>query len=150
MVIAGGKGWGNQDLAALVRSLDLGDSVRLAGYVTDQELATLYTHASFLAMPSLYEGFGFPLVEAMPFGVPALTSSISSMPEAAGDAAILVDPANVTSIADGLQKMMENDEFRAQLASRAKANAARFSWERAAKEMLGIFEEAVRLRRNRR
>lgn len=150
LVIAGGKGWGNEDMVSLVRSLGLADSVRLMGYVNEEQLATLYAHAHFLAMPSLYEGFGLPLVEAMSFGVPVLTSSCSSLPEVAGDAGMLVDPYNTNSIATGLLQMLKDDEFRNKLAARSRLNAARFSWEKAAKETMGIFHEAVYARNARR
>lgn len=149
LVIAGGKGWGNEDLASLVRSLNLTDSVVLTGYVSDQDMAALYTHAAFLAMPSLYEGFGLPLVEAMSFGIPVLTSSRSSLPEVAGDAGVLVDPEDVASIASGLSKMIDDQKFRDSLAMRAKLNAARFSWESAAQEMMDIFGEAISIRKKK-
>lgn len=150
LVIAGGKGWGNEDMVSLVHSLDLTDSVRLVGYVNEEQLATLYAHARFLAMPSLYEGFGLPLVEAMSFGVPVLTSSCSSLPEVAGDAGMLVDPYNTNSIATGLLQMLKDDEFRNELAARSRLNASRFSWEKAAKETMAIFHEAVYARNARR
>lgn len=146
LVIAGGKGWGNEDLASLVRALNIYDSVILTGYVSDQELATLYSHAVFLAMPSLYEGFGLPLVEAMSFGVPVLTSSRSSLPEVAGDAGILVDPEDVASIASGISKMFNDHKFRDSLAMRAKTNAARFSWKKSSQKMMNIFNEALSIR----
>lgn len=146
LVIAGGKGWGNQDLALLIQTLGLEDSVRLTGYVNEEILATLYQHALFLAMPSLYEGFGLPLLEAMSFGVPVLTSSCSSMPEVAGDAGLLVDPLNVNSIAHGISRMLADGEYRNLLAGRTKKRAAQFSWENAAKEIMEIFCEAIHQR----
>lgn len=146
-VIAGGKGWGNVDLVSLVHSLGLSDSVRLTGYVSEERLSTLYAHARLLAMPSLYEGFGLPLLEAMSFGVPVLTSSCSSLPEVAGDAGVLVDPHDTNSIASGLLQMLKDDALRNKLAARAKVNAARFSWEKAAKETMEIFYEAIDIRK---
>ena len=150
LVIAGGKGWGNVDLVSLVHSLDLSDAVRLTGYVSEEKLSTLYAHARFLTMPSLYEGFGLPLVEAMSFGVPVLTSSCSSLPEVAGDAGILVDPHNTNSIASGLLQMLKDDALRNELADRAKENAARFSWINAAREAMEVFCEAVDVRKQKR
>lgn len=148
-VIAGGKGWGNEDLVALIRKLGLADSVRLTGYVNEQTLSTLYQHVLFLAMPSLYEGFGLPLVEAMSFGVPVLTSSCSSLPEVAGDAGLLVDPLSVDSIAEGLSQMLTNNDMRNALALRAGKQASRFTWEHAARQLLAIFQEAIDERRKR-
>ncbi|MEQ1838701.1 MAG: glycosyltransferase family 1 protein, partial [Candidatus Nitrotoga sp.] len=135
---------------SLIQSLGLSDSVRLAGYVSEEQLSTLYAHARFLAMPSLYEGFGLPLVEAMSFGVPVLTSSCSSLPEVAGDAGVLVDPHNTNSVTSGLLQLLKDDELRNELAVRAKVNVVRFSWAKAAKETMEIFEEAIEDRKSRR
>lgn len=146
LVIAGGKGWGNQDMVTLIRELRIENSVRLTGYVNDEMLATLYQYALFLAMPSLYEGFGLPLLEAMSFGVPVLTSSCSSMPEVAGDAGFLVEPLNIDSIAQGVAKLLTDERYRNSLAVRAKSNAARFGWEKAAKEIMEVFKQAVLVR----
>jgi len=146
LVIAGGKGWGNVDLVSQIQLLGLSDSVRLTGYVSNEQLSTLYAHARFLAMPSLYEGFGLPLVEAMSFGVPVLTSSCSSLPEVAGNAGILVDPFNVNSIASGLLQMLKDNALRSRLSARAELNASRFSWEKSAQAAMEIFREAICVR----
>ena len=105
LVIAGGQGWRLGDLRQHISRLGISASVRLSGYISDAELATLYGNARFLVMPSFYEGFGFPIIEANAAGIPVLTSNSSSMPEVAGDAALLVDPNNVQSIADGLLRL---------------------------------------------
>lgn len=146
LVIAGGKGWGGVDLAGLVKELDLNGQVIITGYVDDVQLSTLYAYARFLAMPSLYEGFGLPLVEAMSFGVPVLTSDRSSLPEVAGKAGTLVDPFDVHSIAEGLFSLLNDDAYRDHLASQAISNAKRFSWYNAAWEMWAVFDEAVAAR----
>lgn len=146
LVIAGGKGWGRVDLAVTVKELGMKDHVVLTGYVNETQLATLYAHARFLAMPSLYEGFGLPLIEAMSFGVPVLTSDRSSMPEVAGDAGVLVDPFNVHHIARGLFSLLCNDLYRDHLASMAIRNARRFTWQNAARDMWTVFEEAAAAR----
>jgi len=104
----------------------------------------------FLAMPSLYEGFGLPVLEAMSFGVPVLTSSCSSLPEVAGDAGLLVDPYNIDSIADGLTKLITDVGLREQLAGRTKENVAKFGWEKTAREVMAAIEEAIAERQNRR
>jgi glycosyltransferase involved in cell wall biosynthesis len=150
MVIAGGKGWGGVDIHALVKEKGLSAQLVLTGYVNDNQLATLYAHARFLAMPSIYEGFGLPLVEAMSFGVPVLTSNCSSMPEVAGDAGLLVDPFDEKAIADALRSLLTDDHLRDTLAARARKNSERFSWQRAAAETMVVFEEAVAERRSRR
>lgn len=148
-VIAGGKGWGRIDVQTLVSELDLRQDVVLTGYVTDEQLATLYAHARFLAMPSIYEGFGLPLVEAMSLGVPVLTSNGSSLPEVAGDAGLLVEPLDEAAIANGLRMLLTDDVLRANLAARAVGSAKRFSWQKAAAETMGVFREAVFERRSR-
>jgi glycosyltransferase involved in cell wall biosynthesis len=148
LVIAGGKGWGNVDIDLLIKKIGLATQVTLVGYVDDVQLATLYAHARFLVMPSLYEGFGLPLIEAMSFGVPVLTSNCSAMPEVAGDAGVLVDPLDENSIAKGLLSLLDNETYRDQLATKAKPNAAQFSWQKAARETWSVFEEAVAERRS--
>jgi len=149
LVIAGGRGWGGVDIHALIRETGLDGQVVATGYVEDQQLATLYAHARFLAMPSLYEGFGLPLVEAMGFGVPVLTSNVASMPDVAGDAGLLVNPLDEHAIAAGLSSLLTDADHRERLAARAKANAGRFSWRKAAREIWAVMEEAVEVRRRR-
>jgi glycosyltransferase involved in cell wall biosynthesis len=149
LAVAGGEGWGGVNVQAMLPALGLQDRVRGLGFVSDQQLATLYAHALFLAMPSLYEGFGLPLLEAISRGVPVLTSNISSMPEVAGDAGVLVSPLDVDSIARGLAQMLGNSRFRAELAGHALASAQRFSWDRSARRTMEVFEEAIEARRAR-
>lgn len=146
LAIAGGKGWGGVDVATVAEKYGVQDRMRVLGYVSEGQLATLYTHALFLAMPSLYEGFGLPLLEAMSRGTPVLTSNCASMPEVAGDAGILVAPLDVESILQGLSEFLGNGVQRTLLASRAVANAKHFSWVLAAEETLQVFEEAITTR----
>ena len=147
LAIAGGKGWGGVDVATIAERFGIGDRVRVLGYVDDSQLATLYTHALFLAMPSLYEGFGLPLLEAMSHGTPVLTSNCASMPEVAGDAGMLVDPCDVDSVAHGLSELLSHDARRNALACLAKTHAASFSWDRAAEDTLRIFDDAIGARK---
>ena len=149
LVIVGGKGWGKVNLLDTVTQLDLTECVKVLGRVDDMALATLYANAQFLAMPSLYEGFGLPLVEAMSYGTPVLTANNSSMPEVAGNAGLLVDALDVESIADGLQEMITNNELRERLAKNAKSNASRFSWDESAKKLITVFEKAIDLRKDK-
>ncbi|WP_296556941.1 glycosyltransferase family 1 protein [Pigmentiphaga sp.] len=146
LVVVGGNGWGGVDVPSLLRELHLEADVAAIGYVSDTQLSTLYAHARFVAMPSLYEGFGFPLVEAMSFGVPVLTSRASSMPEVAADAGVIVDPLDEADIAAGMQRLLIDDALHQSLAIRAQANAARFSWDKTAREALEVFAEARRIR----
>lgn len=147
LVVAGGKGWGGVELLSLSAELGLTGDICVTGFVTDAQLATLYAHARLLAMPSLYEGFGLPLIEAMSFGVPVLTSNTSSMPEVAGEAAVLVDPLKVSSITDGLMRMLTDDVLQSSASVRAREQASRYSWDKAAAEVTAVCREAVAVRR---
>ena len=130
LVIAGGKGWGSEEVDALVDRLGLSQTVTLMGHVALPELATLYRHAGALFYPSLYEGFGFPILEAMVSGCPVVTSNRSSMAEV-GDAAVeLVDPTGVDAMASGLKAVAGDQARRAELIAKGHARAAEFSWER--------------------
>ena len=147
LAIAGGDGWGGVNVASIAERFGVQRNVRVLGYVSEEQLSTLYSHALFLAMPSLYEGFGLPLLEAMARGVPVLTSNCSSMPEVAGDAGVLVDPYDVASIMRGLVEMLENSARRSEFSKLAVLNATRFSWDKTAKETLEVFEEALEVRK---
>ncbi len=147
LVIAGGKGWGKTDLRDNINKLGLKENVNILGYVEDTILRALYAHAQFLAMPSVYEGFGLPLLEAMVQGTPVLTADNSSMPEVAGDAGLLVDATNVSSIKEGLFQIISDDILRNKLAQNAKIQAGKFSWNKSARQMAELFEKMV-LERN--
>ena len=143
LAIAGGKGWGGVDVAAVAGKFGVWDRIRVLGYVSDEQLATLYENAMFLAMPSFYEGFGLPLLEAMSRGTPVLTSNCASMPEIAGDAGLLVDPHDVDSITRALQTFLSDETFVRNLGLRAIINADRFSWELTAQQTLHVIEDSV-------
>jgi glycosyltransferase involved in cell wall biosynthesis len=143
LVVAGMSGWLNESIRGQVSELGLDRSVHFAGYVDPDDLSTLYSLASMLAYPSLYEGFGLPVLEAMACGTPVLTSNVSSLPEVAGDAATLVDPVDVASIESGLRTMLESPSLRADLAERGRARAATFSWDRCARQTLEVYRRAM-------
>lgn len=149
VVIAGGRGWGRIEVTSMAAKLGIADRVRVLGFVGDQLLSTLYRHARCLAMPSLYEGFGLPVLEALSQGTPALIAGGSSLPEVAGDAGLVVDPLSVDSIRAGLEAMLTDDVLHARLAAAAIPQASKFSWERAAKETLAVFEEAIAVRKEK-
>lgn len=146
MVIVGGRGWGGLQLPRLFKDQGLSNDVVSTGYVTDAQLSALYTEARFLAMPSLYEGFGFPVLEALSRGTPALVSGVSSLPEVGGDACFVVDPLNETSIANGLIALIAGP-CREELATKARRQAQKFSWETASSEVETIFHDSVQRRR---
>lgn len=150
LVIAGGAGWGGQTLGEKCQTLGLREKVKILGRVDDQTLSTLYRHALCLAMPSLYEGFGLPLLEAMSFGTPVLTSNVSSMPEVAGPAGLLVDPVSAESIVWGLKEMIGNTALRDRMAGVAIEQALSFSWSRSARATLDVMHQAVVQRRGQK
>ena len=145
MVIVGGQGWGGLQLSRWIGLNGLTGDVVSTGYVTDVQLTQLYARARFLAMPSLYEGFGFPVLEAMACGTPALISGVSSLPEVGGDAVVVVDPLDEASIAKGLIDLLTGPR-RDELALRSKTQARRFSWAKAAAEVEVVFREALQER----
>ena len=138
LVVAGGRGWLYQEV--LTEAETIGDRVRVLGFVDDADLPALFRGASLFAFPSLYEGFGLPVLEAMACGVPVVTSDVSSLPEVAGDAALLVDPADQSALTEGLRRGLEDDGLRRGMISRGVEQAARFTWERAARQLLTAFD----------
>ncbi|WP_043061891.1 glycosyltransferase family 4 protein [Brucella anthropi] len=143
LVIAGGQGWRMPNLRREIARLGLTDCVQLRGYVTDEELGELYRHARFLAMPSRFEGFGLPIIEANSFGVPVITSNRSSMPEVVGEAGLLVDPDNVDSIKQALLNIMIDDALHSYLCDKARKNISRFDWQKCAEGLTEVFERAI-------
>jgi glycosyltransferase involved in cell wall biosynthesis len=143
LVLAGGKGWLYDDLFARVEALELGDEVIFPGYVKNEDLPLWYNAATLVAYPSLYEGFGLPVLEAQACGTPVLTSNVSSLPEAAGDAALLVDPYDVGSLAEGLQRLLSESNLRRELSERGLAHAEQFSWHQAAGETARVYRRAL-------
>lgn len=140
LVVAGPWGWRTQGLRAQVDRLRLTDSVRFLDYIPDGELPTLYTLARASAFPSLYEGFGLPIVESMACGTPVVTSNRSAMPEVADGAAILVDPTSVASIADGLLTILSDETRHAALREAGLRRAAQFSWRTVAQRTVEVYE----------
>jgi glycosyltransferase involved in cell wall biosynthesis len=134
LVIVGPTGWEYDEIVA--RAAGLGDRVRLLGHVPDATLAALYRLCLVFCYPSLYEGFGLPLLEAMTSGAPAITSCVSSLPEVGGDAVRYVDPLSVEEIATALAELLASDEERRLLGERGRERAALFSWDRAAEDLL--------------
>lgn len=126
-------------LLAKAADLCLADRVIFPGQVTEAVLPALYRSATLLAYPSLYEGFGLPILEAMASGLPVITSDRSSMPEAAGDAAILIDPESVEDLAAALARVLTDEALRRDLARRGLTRAREFTWERTARETLAAY-----------
>ena len=144
LVIAGGRGWLNDDLYALVTELGLGRHIKFLGYVQESDLRCLYSVAKVFVYPSLYEGFGLPPLEAMACGAPVITSYTSSLPEVVGDAAILIDAHNVEELFHAMRTVLLDDDLRLQLRKKSLERAKLFSWERTAQETLTVYQEACR------
>ena len=140
LILAGPMGWEDRDTSARVRHAAI---ARYLGYIPEADLAPLTAAATIFAYPSLYEGFGFPLAQAMAAGVASVTSNVSSLPEIAGDAAVLIDPRSVSELRDALERLLLSPHLRAELIAKGRARACRFSWERAAAESLRFFEDAA-------
>lgn len=147
LVIAGGAHLVGHPLypdpRSVVDQLGLHAHVRLIGEVGDADKPVLYSGASVFVWPSLYEGFGMPVLEAMACGAPVITSTTSSLPEVAGDAARLVDPTSVAAISTALGELLESEPLRAEMRGRSLARASEFSWEEVAQRTLGVYESVL-------
>ena len=143
LAIAGGRGWLSEDILATRRRLGLEDAVHLLGFVPDEQLPTLYRRARVFAYPSLYEGFGLTLLEAMACGTPTLTARNSSLPEAAGDAALYINPHQAEDIAAGLRRLHEDETLRQQFHKSGLARARAFTWQRAATKLLATYNSLL-------
>ena len=143
LVIAGAKGWLNSDIPPALESLGIKESVRFTGYIDAQDISALYSGAALFVYPSLYEGFGLPILEAMSCGAPVVTSNASSMPEVAGDAALLVDPLNAEELAFGIETVLEKESLRVEMRKKGLSRAASFSWDRCAKETIEVYRKVA-------
>jgi glycosyltransferase involved in cell wall biosynthesis len=140
LVLAGQRGWLAGPILQRVDALGLHDAVRFPGFVADADLPALLSGALCFAFPSLHEGFGFPVLEAQACGAPVLAANTSSLPEVAGDGALLVDPLDIDVIASGLLRLTEDEILRNRLRAAGFANLRRFSWQRCAEETLAVLE----------
>jgi glycosyltransferase involved in cell wall biosynthesis len=138
LAIAGGRGWLYEDIFAEAQKH--GDHVRVLGFVDDADLPALLRGAALFAFPSLYEGFGIPPLEAMACGVPVVCSDASSLPEVAGDAALMVDPFDVDALTQAMARALDDADLRQEMIARGLSQAARFTWEKAARQLLSSFE----------
>jgi glycosyltransferase involved in cell wall biosynthesis len=143
LVIGGGKGWLYDDIFATVKELGLEERIVFPGFVADDHLPALYRGADLFAFPSLYEGFGIPILEAMGCGIPVVTSNTSSLPEVAGDAAICVDPQDSAALADAIWQALSNDTLRRTLRQRGLERVKLFTWGNAAIALLEVYKRAL-------
>jgi glycosyltransferase involved in cell wall biosynthesis len=143
LVLAGKKGWLYDEIVSQVQTLGLEGQVILAGYVPEADLPALLSGALAFVFPSLYEGFGLPVLEAMACGTPVICSDTSSLPEVAGDAALLVNPREPEALAQAMLGLLRDEELRGKLAARGLQQARRFSWRRCAQEALAVLDEVA-------
>jgi glycosyltransferase involved in cell wall biosynthesis len=142
LIVAGGQSSVFSD-PGIRGILNNADNIVLTGYLQDTELANLYRHALCLVYPSLYEGFGLPVLEAMVCGCPVVVSRIASLPEVCGDAAYYVEPYDIDSITDGICKVATDEQLRRTLIRKGSERVAMFSWKASAKQLLEVIEEVA-------
>ena len=144
LVCAGGAGWKNETIYSLVREKGLEEKVKFLGFVEETDLPVIYNRAKFFMYPSVYEGFGLPVLEAMASRVPVLTSNVSSLPEVAGDAAIMVDPYNEKEIYRASINLLENEKLRKELQAKGVERSNLFTWENTAFQTLEVYKEVLK------
>jgi glycosyltransferase involved in cell wall biosynthesis len=141
LVLAGSFGFGSEEILRGIAGSRAGARIEVTGYLPESEIGRWYERAAIFAFPSLDEGFGMPVLDAMAFGVPVLTSNRSALAEVAGDAALLVDPADGAAIAHGLQELAGSEELRREFVSRGKRRAASFTWETTISKTWSVYAE---------
>lgn len=143
LILIGAEGWLTDEIYRSLQTPELAGRVRLTGFVEDEDLPCWYSAADCFAFPSLYEGFGLPVLEAMACGVPVVTSNVSSLPEVAGEAALLVDPSDEAQIAAGIRQVVTEPRIADSLRRRGRERAAGFTWERTAMLTAAVYREVV-------
>lgn len=144
LLIAGGKGWLFEPIRQMVDEMGLHEDVNFTGYLPDEDLPAAYSGADCVLLPSLFEGFGFPVLEAMACGAPVVCSNVSSLPEVAGDAALLVSPHDDAGLAHALHLLISQPGLAAELRERGLLQASRFRWEQCARATCDLYLETIR------
>ncbi|MDP2660763.1 MAG: glycosyltransferase family 1 protein, partial [Dehalococcoidia bacterium] len=142
LVIAGNKGWLYQDTLDLIGTLNLSGETLLFGPASPEELLWLYNRAEAMVLPSMYEGFGLPVIEAMACGTPVITTNVSSLPEVAGEAAILVDPHDSDGLAAAISRVLDDPNLRARMREAGLAQSSHFDWDSTARATVEVYREA--------
>ncbi len=143
LVIIGKKGWLYEPILAAPKKYNVEDSVKFLDFVPDEDMPAFYKNATCYVLPSLYEGFGLPVLEAMKYDCPVITSNVSSLPEAGGEAAVYCDPTNIQDIADKIEKVVSDENLRTEMIQKGKEQRKKFSWEKTAKQTLEALQEVA-------
>ncbi len=143
LVIVGGRGWLEDPIYAAIQRAAVHDYVHFTGFADDEDLPALYSAAACVAIPSLYEGFGLPVLEAMACGTPVVTSNLSSLPEVAGDAALTIAPTDLDALTSALERLLDDESLRTTLSARGLERVKSFTWERAARQLLEIYTTLI-------
>lgn len=143
LVLVGKPGYGWDAIQNLIEESQLADAIDVLGYATPQRLAQLYHSASLFVYPSLYEGFGLPVLEAMASGTPVISSSATSLPEVGGDAAIYFEPHNVEQLADAIEAVLDSPTLQSQLRVKGSKQAAKFTWEKCARQHVDVYRKVL-------
>lgn len=143
LVFAGGSCLGDRSLLNQARQLKIAEAIRDLHQLSDHELVFAYNAAELVVLPSLYEGFGFPALEAMACGTPTIVSNAGALPEIVGDAAVVIEPSKPDSLAEAMRSLLSNPERRASLVAKGKLNVQRFSWKRTAEQTLTIYQTVL-------
>lgn len=142
LIIAGKKGWLFDEIFELVEEMGLEDCVYFTGFVTDKQLAYLYQNARCLVLPSLYEGFGLPILEAMSFGCPVISSFTASLPEVGGNACLYFDPHSIDDLVEKIHQLLTNEQLRSELTQKGKLRIREFSWTLCGAQTLSLIKYA--------
>ena len=144
LVVVGKKGWIFEDILSAPEKFNISERVKFLDFVSDEDLPSLYKHAKIFVLPSLYEGFGLPVLEAMKNGCPVITSNTSSLPEAGGEAALYVDPENVQDIAEKIETLLKDEKLRDTMVKKGYEQIKQFSWEKTARQTLEVLEDVAK------
>lgn len=140
-IIIGSKGWNYREIFKTIETLKIGDFVHFPDYVSEENLVKYYNLASFFVYPSLYEGFGIPVLEAMQCGCPVITSNVSSLPEVAGSSAILINPKNTDELSKKMEEIIMDEKIRETMRQKGLEQARKFSWRKSAAEFIELFQK---------
>nr|MBI5455859.1 glycosyltransferase family 4 protein [Candidatus Levybacteria bacterium] len=141
LVVVGKKGWLYEDILKAPQKFGIPEKVKFLDFVSDEDLPSLYKNALCFVLPSLYEGFGLPVLEAMKNGCPVLISNVSSLPEAGGDAALYFDPENINEISRAIKKVISDEKLRKEMIEKGYNQIKKFSWEKTARKTLEVLQE---------